>query len=370
MYLEENQTFTKVRVTSDATPPIDGCMKSQVVMIHTAHNVIFRIHVRNSSNQAVVRLEPGIFCSPVQYFNHQATSGCSNKCYFNCCHHLSYMFQVEIEQNLLQALDQGQLLESYPISTHPAVRSNVHPLNVISLNSHSLSLRPYQRRDRSRLPGHHTKSLTLSSTQGVHSLSYDSLHSPTEVPFQMTYHPPSLPAALSTGISTPTDLQQVPVHTCSPVFMGTSNHSPVEYDSLPKHSMSSIEERYEQEAPTLAQTWQTACILPHASVYDIPSGWSVACRGPTPPTYGSREFILSSATYGYASSLRRTSKTSNVTLHSRSLSPSACRSLELQTHCSTSSIPYPMPSSSYTTQRALALVISSDRKDLPPKYES
>ncbi|XP_062870821.1 palmitoyltransferase ZDHHC8B [Trichomycterus rosablanca] len=292
--------------------------------------------------------------------------------------------QVGKKENLLQISAQGLLLEScteqpdQPISTHTALQSNILPLNILTLNSHSLSLKhAYQRRNRSHLPGHHSKSLTVSSTQGVNSLSYDSLHSPAEVAqrgaMHMNYLPPLLPVDLATGISAPADPQQVPVHTCSPVFMGTSRQSPVQYDSLPKHTMSSIEERHEQEErekqPALTQTRQMGS-MPDASVYDILSGRSVASRGPTPPTYGSREFLLSSAAYGYASSLRRTSRTSNVTLQSGSLSPSACRSLDRQTQCSTSAIPYPMPSSSYTAQRALAFVTSSERKDLPPKYES
>ncbi|KAK3549834.1 hypothetical protein QTP86_015295 [Hemibagrus guttatus] len=249
-----------------------------------------------------------------------------------------------------------------PIST---LHSSTLPMNTLILNSRSLTLKhAHSGGDQAhQCPD----SVASSSTQGILSLSYDSLLSPAQrETFKVNYLPPFLPLELGLAIRCPPDAQHAPSRTCSPGFTGTSRQSPVHYDSLSKPAMSSIQERHELEEQEKQLTFQDL------SVYDTPSGYSLPSRKPTPPAYGSREFLMSSAAYGYASSLRRASRTSslsmhaNTTLQSRSLSPSVCRSLEHHARHSTSSIPCPMPSSSYTAQKALALITTSERKDSGP----
>ncbi|MCJ8742281.1 hypothetical protein PDJAM_G00080180 [Pangasius djambal] len=257
----------------------------------------------------------------------------------------------------------GQMEKQTPISTHLALQSSTLPVNRFILNSHSLTLKHTRcRGDRAhQCPD----SVASSSTQGILSLSYDSLLSPAQHgTFRVNYLPPFLPLDLGLAIRCPADAQHAPSRTCSPGFTGMSRQSPVHYDSLSKPTMSSILERHELE-----EREKQPSLLPiqDMSVYDTPSGR--LSRRPTPPAYGSREFLMSSAAYGYASSLQRASRTSSSSMHanmahqSRSLSPSACSTLEPCAQPSTSSIPCPMPSSSYTAQKALALIITSERKD-------
>lgn len=252
-----------------------------------------------------------------------------------------------------------------PISTHLAMQSSTLPVNTLILNSRALTLKQAHCRRSHQCPD----SVASSSTQGILSLSCDSLLSPAQCGnFKVSYLPSFLPLDLGLSVRCPADAQHAPSRTCSPGFTGMSRQSPVHYDSLPKHAMSSIQERHELE-----EREKQPSLLPvqDMSVYDTPSGCSVPSRRPTPPAYGSREFLMSSAAYGYASSLRRASRTSsssmhaNMALQSRSLSPSACSSLERLAQHSTSSVPCPMPSSSYTAQKALAFT-TSERKDSGP----
>lgn len=262
----------------------------------------------------------------------------------------------------------GQTEKRTPISTPLALQSNTLPVNTLILNSRSLTWK--HAHCRGSRAHQCPDSVASSSTQGILSLSYDSLLCPTQRgTFKVNYLPPFLPLDLGLTISCPADAQHAPSCTCSPGITGTSRQSPVHYDSLSKPAMSSIQERHELE-----EREKQPSLLPvqDMSVYDTPSGSSLPSRRPTPPAYGSREFLLSSAAYRYASSLRRTSRTSsssmhaNMALQSRSLSPSACSSLEHHAQPSTSSIPCLMPSSSYTAQKTLAFITTSERKDSSP----
>ncbi|XP_047661015.1 palmitoyltransferase ZDHHC8B isoform X2 [Tachysurus fulvidraco] len=256
-----------------------------------------------------------------------------------------------------------QMEKQIPTST---MQSSTLPMNTLILNSSSLTLK-HSRGDRAhQCPD----SVASSSTQGILSLSYDSLLSPAQCgTFKVNYLAPFLPLELGLAIRCPPDAQHAPSRTCSPGFTGMSRQSPVHYDSLSKPSMSSIQERHEQEE---GEKQSSLHPIQDMSVYDTPSAYSLPSRRPTPPAYGSREFLMSAAAYGYASSLRRASRTSsssmhaNMALQNRSVSPSACRSLEHHVQHSTSSIPCPMPSSSYTAQKALALITTSERKDSGP----
>lgn len=258
-----------------------------------------------------------------------------------------------------------QTEKQIPTST---MQSSTLPMNTLILNSRSLTLKhAHARGDRAhQCPD----SVASSSTQGILSLSYDSLLSPAQRgTFKVNYLAPFLPLELGLAIRCPPDAQHAPSRTCSPGFTGMSRQSPVHYDSLSKPAMSSIQERHELEEREKQSSLHP---IQDMSVYDTPSGYSLPSRRPTPPAYGSREFLMSSAAYGYASSLRRASRTSsssmhaNMALQNRSVSPSACRSLEHHAQHSTSSIPCPMPSSSYTAQKALALITTSERKDSGP----
>ncbi|KAK2823226.1 hypothetical protein Q7C36_019826 [Tachysurus vachellii] len=258
-----------------------------------------------------------------------------------------------------------QTEKQIPTST---MQSSTLPMNTLILNSRSLTLKHgHSRGDRAhQCPD----SVASSSTQGILSLSYDSLFSPAQRgTFKVNYLAPFLPLELGLAIRCPPDAQNAPSRTCSPGFTGMSRQSPVHYDSLSKPAMSSIQERHEMEEREKQSSLHP---IQDVSVYDTPSGYSLPSRRPTPPAYGSREFLMSSAAYGYASSLRRASRTSsssmhaNMALQNRSVSPSACRSLEHHAQHSTSSIPCPMPCSSYTAQKALALITTSERKDSGP----
>lgn len=274
--------------------------------------------------------------------------------------------------------------------------SSALPLNSLTLNSRSLSLK-HAHRYRDRLPPHHpsssssgtsTDGLTTSGVVGGggggttlasqslrlspsaftnrgSSLSYDSLLGPGgggggggengETQTQrglplLGYQVPYLPLDPSGGLGAGVvgmglgglsrgpdgSLQRHSPHGHSPVFMSMSRLSPqprdggsptLRYDSLSKAVMASIQERRELEEreKLILQLHQhhhhhgstsigvqapgyTSSAV-DTGVYDTPSRRSMPpeglrgapSRGPTPPAYGSREFLMSSAAYGYGS---------------------------------------------------------------------
>ncbi|TNN81214.1 putative palmitoyltransferase ZDHHC8 [Liparis tanakae] len=173
------------------------------------------------------------------------------------------------------------------------------------------------------------------------------------------------------------------------------------YDNFSKTIMTSIHERREVEERDRMlhlQARSQALYGPDVGIYDIPSRRSLppdnirppGSRGPTPPAYGSREFLMSTGILGYGmrtsplsssstSSLTRGPKTSSSPLQSssssslqskgRSSSPAYCppdRATQ-PLPSSTSTLPR-LPSSapsyaSYATAKRSSLPYSSEGKD-------
>ncbi len=288
-------------------------------------------------------------------------------------------------------------------TSEPILLASENHSNALALNSRSLSLKHSSRRgsQHAEIP-----QSVLSGRMG--SLSYDSLLRPAGV--QMAFLPMDRGSV---------DVQWLPARNCSPVFMHINREpSPVCYDSLPKPLMSSIQERREPDdrdksAPVSFGSNERDTCAPvsfgsnerdtsapvsfgsnerdtsapvsfgsnerdkptpvslgsDTSIYDTPSRRSLAMdfRGPTPPAYGSREFLLSSAAYGYgsrshlssssSSSLTHGPRTASSPLHfNRSLSPSIYQSLDRQSQLPSSTFPAPLPTSSYGPQKALAYI--------------
>lgn len=179
------------------------------------------------------------------------------------------------------------------------------------------------------------------------------------------------------------------------------------YDSFSKTLMASIHERREMEERERIlrlQARSQALYGPDMGIYDIPSRRSLppenirpaGSRGPTPPAYGSREFLMSTGILGYGlrtsplsssstSSLTRGPKTSSSPLQSssssslqskgRSSSPAYCppdRQTQPSILSSTATLPRLPPTSStssappyssYATAKRSSLTYSSEGKD-------
>ncbi|TRY80213.1 hypothetical protein DNTS_032304 [Danionella cerebrum] len=256
--------------------------------------------------------------------------------------------------------------------SEPSLLQSGNQLGLQAVNSRSLSLKHSSRRGSKTTEPSPIPNVQIPSRSA--SLSHDSLLRPSETIASQTPYRPDLGSSRS-----PVDLPRLPVRTCSPVFTNLNRRSPQQrdpspvcYDSLPKPIMSSIQEREEKDRPLV-------CPIPpglEAGVYDVPSRRSLphefrgpSSRGPTPPAYGSREFLLSSAAYGYgsrshlcssaSSSLTRASRTNNsALLFNRSLSPSIYQSLERQSLTA-------IPSASYGPQKTLALLRGEQQQPQP-----
>lgn len=176
------------------------------------------------------------------------------------------------------------------------------------------------------------------------------------------------------------------------------------YDNFSKTIMTSIHERREVEERDMMlrlQARSQALYGPDVGIYDIPSRRSLppdnirppGSRGPTPPAYGSREFLMSTGILGYGtrtsplsssstSSLTRGPKTSSSPLQSssssslqskgRSSSPAYCPP-DRPTQAlpsSTSTLPrLPSSAPSYAsdaTAKRSSLPYSSEGKDSVP----
>lgn len=175
------------------------------------------------------------------------------------------------------------------------------------------------------------------------------------------------------------------------------------YDNFSKTIMASIYERREleeRERMLHVQARSQALYGPDVGIYDIPSRRSLppdnirppGSRGPTPPAYGSREFLMSTGILGYGmrtsplstsstSSLTRGPRTSSSPLQSsssslqskgRSSSPAHCPpERQTQGHSSsTSTLPrFPSnvcpthPYTSYPTAKRSSLPFSSEGKE-------
>ncbi|XP_016409562.1 probable palmitoyltransferase ZDHHC8 [Sinocyclocheilus rhinocerous] len=244
-------------------------------------------------------------------------------------------------------------------ASEPILLPSENHANALALNSRSLSLK------HSSLRGSQCAEIPQGVLSGrMGSLSYDSLLRPVGV--QMAFLP------MDRGSD---DVQWLPACNCSPVFMHINHEpSPVRYDSLPKPLMSSIQERHEPDDRD--ESSAPVSLGSDASIYETPSRRSLAkdFRGPSPPAYGSREFLLSSAVYGYgsrshlssssSSSLTRTPRTASSPLHfNRSLSPSIYQSLDRQSQLPSSTFPAPLPTSSYGPQKALGYIRGGEKPE-------
>lgn len=191
----------------------------------------------------------------------------------------------------------------------------------------------------------------------------------------------------------------------SPQTLTPAKSAAARYDGFSKTIMASIHERREMEERERIlrlQARSQALYGPDMGIYDIPTRRSLppenlrpsGSRGPTPPAYGSREFLMSTGILGYGlrtsplsssstSSLTRGPKTSSSPLQSgsssslqtkgQSSSPAYCTP-DRQTHpllSSTSTLPRlpscsttsSIPFSSYATAKRSSLTYSSEGKD-------
>uniref|UniRef100_A0A668U610 Palmitoyltransferase n=1 Tax=Oreochromis aureus TaxID=47969 RepID=A0A668U610_OREAU len=216
-------------------------------------------------------------------------------------------------------------------------------LNSLPLNSRSLTLKHTSRSgSKSQLPAMHADNLESSPLPGIlssssllanhntsssSSISYDNLiPADPQVMAQRGAAPVSYPHHFMT-LGTDGNLQRSHPRTYSPVFMGISRQSPhlrdlippdmtpplsaaARYDNFSKAIMASIQERRELEERErmLRRPARTQALFgPDMGIYDIPSRRSLppdnirppGSRGPTPPAYGSREFLMSTGVLGY-----------------------------------------------------------------------
>uniref|UniRef100_A0A3Q3WJ36 Palmitoyltransferase n=1 Tax=Mola mola TaxID=94237 RepID=A0A3Q3WJ36_MOLML len=321
------------------------------------------------------------------------------------------------------------------------------PFNSLPLNSRSLTLKHSNRPgSKPQLPALHADHpIASSSLLANHSssLSYDNLIKPADPQFLPQRGAP--PAAylahfMALGTDGPV-VPRPPPHAYSPVFMGVARQSPqprdpspslqgltsrdqspslqgfiqrdpspsaaARYDGFSKTIMASIHGRREMEERDRMlrlQARSQALYGPDAGIYDIPSRRSLppdniralGSRGPTPPAYGSREFLMSTGILGYGtrtsplsssstSSLTRGPKTSSSPLQSssssssslqtkgRSSSPAYCApDRHTQPHLSSTATLPRLPSASttsapsyasYGTAKRSSLSYSSEGKD-------
>uniref|UniRef100_A0A3Q3JEE4 Palmitoyltransferase n=1 Tax=Monopterus albus TaxID=43700 RepID=A0A3Q3JEE4_MONAL len=97
------------------------------------------------------------------------------------------------------------------------------------------------------------------------------------------------------------------------------------YDNFSKTMMASVHKRQEMEERDRMLHLQARSQMlygPDVGIYDIPSRRSLppdniqppACRGPTPPAYGSREFLMSTGIHGYGTRTSPLSSSSTLSL--------------------------------------------------------
>lgn len=209
----------------------------------------------------------------------------------------------------------------------------------------------------------------------------------------------------SRDLTTPGLVMRDSFRDLSPQTLTPAKSAAARYDGFSKTIMASIHERREmeeRERMLRLQARSQALYGPDVGIYDIPTRRSLppesirppGSRGPTPPAYGSREFLMSTGILGYGlrtsplsssstSSLTRAPKTSSSPLQSgsssslqtkgQSSSPAYCTP-DRQTQpllSSTSTLPR-LPScsatssilySSYATAKRSSLTYSSEGKD-------
>uniref|UniRef100_H3CUH1 Palmitoyltransferase n=1 Tax=Tetraodon nigroviridis TaxID=99883 RepID=H3CUH1_TETNG len=237
----------------------------------------------------------------------------------------------------------------------------------LTLNSRSLTLKHGNRHgSKSQLPSVHTDILGSASQLGIgsphhlvtssglltnhgSSLSSDNLIKPADAPFLAQRGVPPVGYHSHFMALGADGMQRAALHSYSPVFMGATRQSPQprdpspsRYDGFSKTIMASIHERREmeeRERMLRLQARSQALYGPDMGIYDIPTRRSLppenirppGSRGPTPPAYGSREFLMSTGILGYGlrtsplsssstSSLTRAPKASSSSLQSGSSS--------------------------------------------------
>uniref|UniRef100_A0A8C6M7B9 Palmitoyltransferase n=1 Tax=Nothobranchius furzeri TaxID=105023 RepID=A0A8C6M7B9_NOTFU len=313
----------------------------------------------------------------------------------------------------------------------PGAVSSSLQLSALPLSTRSLTLKHNGRHgNKSQLHANATSGIVFHSSLLANqcsssSPSYDNLINPADPQFltqrgapTVSYHSHFMALGTDGMVQCPNP------HSYSPVFMGVTRQSPqpretlrdfipqdmtlpksaaAQYDNFSKTIMASIHERREmdeRERILRAQARSQALYGPDLGIYDIPSRRSLppenirppGSRGPTPPAYGSREFLMSTGILGYGmrtsplscsstSSLTRGPKTSSSPLQRSSSSlQSKGRSSsppygppERQTHGltpSTATLPrlppstYPAPPyTSNATVKRSSLPFSSERKE-------
>nr|XP_057920096.1 palmitoyltransferase ZDHHC8B isoform X2 [Doryrhamphus excisus] len=156
------------------------------------------------------------------------------------------------------------------------------------------------------------------------------------------------------------------------------------YDTFSKSLISSIHERREmedRERMLRLQARSQALYGPDASIYDIPcrrslppdNGRPQGARGPTPPAYGSREFLMSTGILGYG---LRTSPLSSSSTSSLSRGPNKTSPLQSGSSCSlqgkarSSSPGYCPPERQTSTCTLPRLPSSTTPSTIAPPYAS
>uniref|UniRef100_A0A672ZEA9 Palmitoyltransferase n=1 Tax=Sphaeramia orbicularis TaxID=375764 RepID=A0A672ZEA9_9TELE len=289
----------------------------------------------------------------------------------------------------------------------PPLQTNTSSLqlNSLTLSSRSLTLKHSGRHgSKSQLPNMHSDSIGSNPPPGSvpssgllpnhSSLSYDNLINSEGPQFlgqrgapSVGYHPhfmtlgsdgtliqrdvppPSLAMRDVTSHSLRDSLRDLGAQGLTPPKSAT-----VRYDNFSKTIMASIQERREMEERDRMlrlQARSQALYGPDVGVYDIPSRRSLppdnirppGSRGPTPPAYGSREFLMSTGILGYGirssplsssstSSLTRGPKTSSSPLQSSSSSSLQSKGRSSSpAYCPPDRHTQPLPSSTSTLPR-------------------
>uniref|UniRef100_A0A8C7MGN2 Palmitoyltransferase n=1 Tax=Oncorhynchus kisutch TaxID=8019 RepID=A0A8C7MGN2_ONCKI len=254
---------------------------------------------------------------------------------------------------ILARVDQQLAFQSGPMSSP-------HQLNSLTLNSHFLTHK-HAYRHGNKLPALHSEGLISQKVSPGRFPPHNPLSSRSSFSYSNLVNPGDpnyLPHPVFMGVSrqSPQTRDTLPrdpslrdvtpqalMHRdLSPQTLIHREASPIRYDNLSKSIVASIKERQEMEAKDrmlrMQARSQALYGCPDMGVYDIPSRRSLPAdsmrppgsRAPTPPSYGSREFMMSTGILGYAgtrsplssassSSLTRAPRTSSSPLQSSGL---------------------------------------------------
>uniref|UniRef100_H2LU13 Palmitoyltransferase n=1 Tax=Oryzias latipes TaxID=8090 RepID=H2LU13_ORYLA len=281
------------------------------------------------------------------------------------------------------------------VSVQPPLQPNT-VYSSLPLNSRSLALKHSCRYgSKSQLPamqsdgwrsspprGIFTSSTVLANQSSNDSPPFNNFINPTEPQLMSQRGAPSVNYhSHFMMLGSDGSVQCPPPHSYSPVFMGSAA---ARYDNFSKTIMASINERREleeRERMLHLQARSQAHYCADVGIYDIPSKRSLApdnagppgSRGPTPPAYGSREFLMSTGilTYGMRTSPLSNSSTLSLTHGSKTSSSPLqnCSSSSLQNkgkssspaYCSSERQTQAVPSSTSTLPR-----LTSTNSSAPP----